>query len=51
MSDSTRLVYDLVQARENKNITGLLMLIDFEKVFNSLMLWSSLDMVNMVCNK
>ena len=36
ISDSTRLVYDLLKATESNNITGLLMLIDFEKAFDSL---------------
>ena len=36
ISDSTRLVYDLLHATETKNIAGLLMLIDFEKAFDSL---------------
>ena len=35
MSDSTRLVYDIMQYTENKNILGLMMLIDFEKAFKS----------------
>ena len=36
ISDSTTLIYDLLHAKELKNITGLLMLIDFEKAFDSL---------------
>ena len=36
ISDSTRLVYDILHATEVKNIPGLLMLIDFEKAFDSL---------------
>ena len=36
ISDSTRLVYDLLHATETKNIAALLMLIDFEKAFDSL---------------
>ena len=36
ISESTRFVYDLLHAAKYKNITGLLMLIDFEKVFDSL---------------
>ena len=36
ISDSTRLIYDLLHAAEKKNVTGLLMLIDFEKAFDSL---------------
>ena len=35
MGDSTRLVYDIMQYTENKNIPGLMMLIDFEKAFDS----------------
>ena len=31
MSDSTTLVYDIMQYTENKNIPGLMMLIDFER--------------------
>ena len=36
ISDSTRLIYDLLHATDHKGITGLLMLIDFEKAFDSL---------------
>ena len=36
ISDSTRLVYDILHLSESKNIPGLLMLIDFEKAFDSL---------------
>ena len=36
ISDSTRLVYDLLQAMEEKKIGGLFMLIDFKKAFDSL---------------
>ena len=36
ISDSTRLVYDLLRVTETKGIPGLLMLIDFEKAFDSL---------------
>ena len=36
ISDSTRLVYDIMHATEVKNIPGLLLLIDFEKAFDSL---------------
>lgn len=36
ISDSTRLVYDLMYHVEKKNIPGMLMLIDFEKAFDSL---------------
>ena len=36
ISDSTRLIYDLLNATEKKDIAGLIMLIDFEKAFDSL---------------
>ena len=36
MGDSTRLIYDLLKITEDKQIPGLLMLIDFEKAFDSL---------------
>ena len=36
ISDSTRLVFDLLHITETKGISGLLMLIDFEKAFDSL---------------
>ena len=32
---SIRLVYDIIQYTENKNIPGLMMLTDFEKAFDS----------------
>ena len=35
ISDSTRLIYDMIHQTELKNIPGLLMLIDFEKAFDS----------------
>ena len=41
ISESTRLIYDLLHAAENKNMPGMLMLIDFEKAFDSLS-WSCL---------
>ena len=34
--DSTRLIYDILHSTESKNIPGLIMLIDFEKAFDSL---------------
>ena len=34
--ENTRLVYDLMQLVEENNIPGLLLLIDFEKAFDSL---------------
>ena len=36
ISDNTRLVYDLIQTTENKNLVGMVMLIDFEKAFDSI---------------
>ena len=36
ISENTRLIYNLMDITEKKNITGLLMLIDFEKVFDSI---------------
>ena len=39
IGDNTRLVYDLMQFVEENNIPGLLLLIDFEKAFDSLS-WS-----------
>ena len=39
MGDNTRLLYYLMQFVEENNITGLLLLIDFEKAFDSLS-WS-----------
>ena len=41
ISESTRLIYDLLHAAEKKNMPGMLMLIDFEKAFDSLS-WSFL---------
>ena len=35
IGESTRLIYDLVYYTEEKRIPGLLMLIDFEKAFDS----------------
>ena len=39
IGENTHLVYDMLQYTEQNNITGLLMLIDFEKAFDSLS-WS-----------
>ena len=39
IGDNTRLVYDLMQFVDEKNIPGLLLLIDFEKAYDSLS-WS-----------
>ena len=36
ISDCTRLVYDIIEVAENKNIPGLLLLIDFQKAFDSI---------------
>ena len=36
ISDCTQLVYDIMDAAENKNLPGLLLLIDFQKAFDSL---------------
>ena len=38
ISDNTRLIYDIMHIAESKNLTGLLMLVDFEKAFDSI-LW------------
>ena len=39
IGDNTRIVYDLMQFVDEKNIPGLLLLIDFEKAYDSLS-WS-----------
>ena len=39
IGDNTRIVYDLMQFADEKNIPGLLLLIDFEKAYDSLS-WS-----------
>ena len=36
MSDCTWLIYDIMQTIDNQNFSGLLMLIDFEKAFDSI---------------
>ena len=36
ISDCTRLIYDLLYLAQDKDYTGLLMLIDFEKAFDSI---------------
>ena len=41
ISDCTRLVYDIMHGAETKNLTGLLLLIDFQKAFDSIS-WSFL---------
>ena len=44
IGENTRLVYDLLQFTEENNIPGLLLLIDFEKAFDSLS-WSFINKV------
>ena len=44
IGENTRLVYDILHYTEEKNIPGLLLLIDFEKAFNSLS-WSFINKV------
>ena len=39
MGENTRLLYDLINHTEYKEVPGLLLLIDFEKAFDSLS-WS-----------
>jgi len=36
MSENARLIYDLLQYTEDKNIPGLLLLFDSDKAFDSL---------------
>ena len=36
MGDNIRLVYDILQYTEEKDVPGLLLLIDFEKAFDSI---------------
>ena len=36
IGDTTRLIYDIIHITDSQNITGLLMLIDFEKAFDSI---------------
>ena len=48
MSDCTRLIYDIMQTTENKALPGLLLLIDFQKAFDSIswnFLYNTLDFV------
>ncbi len=35
MGENTRLIYDIMQYTEDKDIPGLLLLIDYEKAFDS----------------
>ena len=47
ISDCTRLVYDVMQAAETNNLPGLLLLIDFQKAFDSIswkFLYKTLDL-------
>lgn len=44
IGENTRLMYDLLQFTEEQNIPGLLLLIDFEKAFDSLS-WSFINKV------
>ena len=46
IGENTRLIYDLLQYTENKNIPGLLLFIDFEKAFDSV----SWKFINKVLN-
>ena len=38
INENTRIIYDLMHITEKKNIAGPLMLVDFEKVFDSISL-------------
>ena len=44
IGENTRLVYDIMQFTEEQNIPGLLLLIDFEKAFDSVS-WSFINKV------
>ena len=44
IGENTRLVYDILQFTEEEHIPGLLLLIDFEKAFDSLS-WSFINKV------
>jgi hypothetical protein len=49
MHENTRIVYDLLQYTANHNIPGLLVLVDFEKAFDSLewsFLWKAMQRFN-----
>ena len=56
IGESTRLIYDIMQETEHNNIDGLLMLIDFEKAFDSIswrFLYKALKFFNFgeyICN-
>ena len=49
IGENTRLVYDLMKHTEQKNIPGLLLLIDFKKAFDSLS-WSFIQKALMFLN-
>ena len=49
IGENTRLMYDLLQFTEEQNIPGLLLLIDFEKAFDSLS-WSFINKVLKIFN-
>ena len=36
ISDNTRIIYDILQTTKDKNIPGMLLLVDFEKAFDSI---------------
>ena len=44
IGENTRLLYDIMQYTEEQHIPGLLLLIDFEKAFDSLS-WRFIDKV------
>ena len=49
IGDSTRLIYDLIQIANERNLSGLLVLIDFEKAFDSIswnFLYQTLEFYN-----
>ena len=42
IGENTRIIYDLMQFTEERNIPGLLLMIDFEKAFDSVS-WQIID--------
>ena len=42
IGENTRLIYDIMQLTEKQNIPGLLLLIDYEKAFDSVS-WDFID--------
>ena len=44
MGENTRTIYDIMQSADENNIPGLLLLVDFEKAFDSLS-WSFIEKV------